>query len=118
MSQSTSGETQVGWTACGDRLSRRRFGADGLVRTGGLEPPRPLGHWDLNPARLPVPPRPRCADRRGSRAAVGGAHRSRQSMLGMPQNVMLEWWVRRSVRAGRYPRSWPPRGDRDLQGDP
>lgn len=58
MSQSTSGETQVGWTACGDRLSRRRFGADVLVRTGGLEPPRPLGHWDLNPARLPVPPRP------------------------------------------------------------
>ena len=29
-----------------------------LVRTGGLEPPRLFRHWDLNPARLPVPPRP------------------------------------------------------------
>ena len=29
------------------------------VREGGFEPPRPLGHWDLNPARLPVPPLPR-----------------------------------------------------------
>ena len=23
------------------------------VREGGLEPPRPCGHWNLNPARLP-----------------------------------------------------------------
>ncbi len=28
------------------------------VRTGGLEPPHPFGYWDLNPARLPIPPRP------------------------------------------------------------
>ena len=28
----------------------------GLVRKGGLEPPRPLGHWILSPARLPIPP--------------------------------------------------------------
>ena len=27
-----------------------------MVREGGLEPPRPLGHWNLNPARLPIPP--------------------------------------------------------------
>src|SRR5947207_9267559 len=27
-----------------------------LVRKGGLEPPRPLGHWILSPARLPIPP--------------------------------------------------------------
>lgn len=26
------------------------------VREGGLEPPRPCGHWHLKPARLPIPP--------------------------------------------------------------
>ena len=32
-------------------------GASGtFVREGGLEPPRPLGHTDLNRARLPIPP--------------------------------------------------------------
>ncbi len=29
------------------------------VRARGLEPPRDLSHRDLNPARLPIPPRPR-----------------------------------------------------------
>ena len=29
----------------------RRF-----VREGGVEPPRPFGHWHLKPARLPIPP--------------------------------------------------------------
>ena len=27
-----------------------------MVREGGLEPPRPCGHWHLKPARLPIPP--------------------------------------------------------------
>lgn len=27
-----------------------------MVREGGVEPPRPFGHWNLNPARLPIPP--------------------------------------------------------------
>src|SRR5581483_7298217 len=27
-----------------------------LVREGGVESPRPCGHWNLNPARLPIPP--------------------------------------------------------------
>ncbi len=27
-----------------------------LVGEGGLEPPRPYGHRNLNPARLPIPP--------------------------------------------------------------
>jgi hypothetical protein len=31
----------------------------GTVRARGLEPPRAEAHRDLNPARLPVPPRPR-----------------------------------------------------------
>ncbi len=27
-----------------------------VVREGGVEPPRPFGHTDLNRARLPIPP--------------------------------------------------------------
>ena len=42
-------------------------GAVAAVRTGGLEPPHPLGRQDLNLVRLPVPPRPqRSADRPGT----------------------------------------------------
>ena len=33
-----------------------------VVREGGVEPPRPLGHTDLNRARLPIPPLAREAD--------------------------------------------------------
>ncbi len=33
----------------------RRVGSH-LVREGGVEPPRPFGHTDLNRARLPIPP--------------------------------------------------------------
>ena len=40
------------------RLTSARRRRRAMVRTGGFEPPRPVGHWDLNPARLPVPPRP------------------------------------------------------------
>ena len=29
---------------------------ESLVREGGVEPPRPFGHTDLNRARLPIPP--------------------------------------------------------------
>ena len=29
------------------------FAAAPVVREGGVEPPRPCGHWNLNPARLP-----------------------------------------------------------------
>ena len=31
-------------------------GISSLVREGGVEPPRPHGHTDLNRARLPIPP--------------------------------------------------------------
>lgn len=33
-----------------------RRGPSRMVREGGVEPPRPFGHWNLNPARLPIPP--------------------------------------------------------------
>ena len=32
-----------------------------FVREGGVEPPRPFGHWHLKPARLPIPPLARAA---------------------------------------------------------
>ena len=32
------------------------------VREGGVEPPRPFGHTDLNRARLPIPPLARAAE--------------------------------------------------------
>ena len=34
-----------------------------LVGEGGLEPPRPYGHWHLKPARLPIPPLARVRSR-------------------------------------------------------
>src|SRR6478609_3272195 len=51
------------WVQVGRRRKRapnsgalRRF-----VREGGVEPPRPFGHWHLKPARLPIPPLARFA---------------------------------------------------------
>ena len=38
-------------------LRGRTPGPPCSVRAGGLEPPRQR-HWNLNPARLPIPPRP------------------------------------------------------------
>ena len=35
-----------------------------MVRAKGLEPSRSLPHWNLNPARLPVPPRPHWSNSR------------------------------------------------------
>ena len=35
-----------------------------LVGEGGLEPPRPFGHRNLNPARLPIPPLARATSTR------------------------------------------------------
>jgi hypothetical protein len=38
------------------RAPRGTRGPAVSVREGGVEPPRPCGHWNLNPARLPIPP--------------------------------------------------------------
>ena len=39
------------------------LGIDWLVGEGGLEPPHPFGHRNLNPARLPIPPLARVEQR-------------------------------------------------------
>ena len=47
------------------------------VRGGGLEPPRPIGHYDLNVARLPFRHPRRCwmfVAERGFTLARRGAH--------------------------------------------
>ena len=40
-----------------------------VVGEGGVEPPRPCGHRNLNPARLPIPPLARGGTNRSSRPA-------------------------------------------------
>jgi hypothetical protein len=45
------------------------------VREGGLEPPRPLGHRILSPARLPVPALSRCKRAGQSICGLGNRHR-------------------------------------------
>ena len=68
--------------AAPNRADRRGSGLDGcaeipmrglaVVPRRGLEPPRPLSHWYLKPARLPIPPPghrcvgPRCIARGGA----------------------------------------------------
>ena len=44
-----------------------------MMRKGGLEPPRPCGHWHLKPARLPIPPLPRRVLSREPEMAVGNS---------------------------------------------
>ena len=46
-----------------ERPSSRGRGPLLVVREGGVEPPRPFGHTDLNRARLPIPPLARCPRR-------------------------------------------------------
>ncbi len=38
------------------RVARERHRRSEVVGEGGVEPPRPFGHRNLNPARLPIPP--------------------------------------------------------------
>ena len=50
----------------GRRMPGRR------VRARGLEPPPPRGDRDLNPARLPIPPRPQRSRSAGEQGVYGG----------------------------------------------
>src|SRR5258705_9491729 len=50
-----------------------------MVRKGGFEPPRPFGHWTLNPARLPVPPLPHLVEGRVEPDSITTYARGRQS---------------------------------------
>jgi hypothetical protein len=61
-----------------------------LVREGGVEPPRPLGHTDLNRARLPIPPLARAACRLPRRPS-----RSRSEKRHEPGSHQ---WLQRGVR--------------------
>ena len=54
----------------------------GVVREGGVEPPRPFGHTDLNRARLPIPPLARA--RRGLERLPPGPRQPRIAADGWP----------------------------------
>lgn len=71
-----------------------RLTAPELVRKGGLEPPRPCGHWHLKPARLPIPPL--------ARAWMWRAHPERQLEQANMSRGAPEL-ARRVVRAMRDP---------------
>ena len=47
-------ENLAGYRVTSQRKSTHSW--EVLVPRRGLEPPRPLGHWYLKPARLPIPP--------------------------------------------------------------
>src|SRR5262249_61625319 len=58
--------------ACTDRALESRLSLNGschcprrgVVREGGVEPPRDCAHWILSPARLPIPPLSRMEESR------------------------------------------------------
>ena len=87
------------------------------VREGGLEPPRPCGHWHLKPARLPF---------RHSRAGTSVLHGPRSDQTAMagrsptaaparPSGTRRASPEREPARPeavrgpNRYARPWPPR---------
>ena len=53
------------------------------MRTKGLEPSRPRGYWNLNPARLPISPHPHCkqTEREGECPDCGRLHSFQFSRL-------------------------------------
>ncbi len=73
----------------------------GALRKRGLEPPRPFGHWNLNPARLPVPPLPRGGSMYADR---GGVSSSRQAGEGGPKSFRTSASCAGIRAAGRLPK--------------
>jgi DNA-binding transcriptional regulator of glucitol operon len=70
-----------------------------IVRKGGLEPPRPEGHWNLNPGRLPIPPlaHGRPIDYRGYLQGVSTTRRRRPALIALVivaacGCLALGWW--------------------------
>src|SRR6187549_1850130 len=53
------------------------------VRKGGVEPPRPFGHTDLNRARLPIPPLAHAATHTGANQPTETNISSRRSPFGV-----------------------------------
>ena len=75
-----------------------------IVREGGVEPPRPCGHWNLNPARLPF---------RHSRISCA-LRPCYQRCWGLPTSRRLarwRWWLHTPFPPPPWPHS-PPRPNR------
>src|SRR5436305_1461418 len=60
---------------------KRRVREGGMVRKGGLEPPRPFDHKLLRLARLPVPPLSQRGDSRERAAAMSMSHPGAEGIL-------------------------------------
>src|SRR5207248_6734128 len=84
------------------------------VGEGGLEPPHPFGHRNLNPARLPIPPLARVArgDASLSRVADPGPHPRLVPAVdfGVLAPQFTARMVGRSARSGRTDRGLLPAG--------
>ena len=79
-----------------------------MVRTGGVEPPRPFGHRILSPARLPVPPRSQ-GRAPGPRARpAGGDAARRRTVPQLEDRPKRQRSIRR--RGGQTARGPAPRG--------
>src|ERR1700720_3947066 len=63
-----------------------------MVRTGRVELPWPCGRWNLNPVRLPVPPRSRAQD---------CSHYNRSHLAGIGRDATLELGALRHTDARR-----------------
>ncbi len=93
---------EAGGGGQGDGSETRRDPKDlGALRKRGLEPPRPFGHWNLNPARLPVPPLPRGGSMYADR---GGVSSSRQAGEGGPKSFRTSASCAGIRAAGRLPK--------------
>ena len=86
------GKTARGYTAdpridCSDGSSGKA-----MVRKGGLEPPRPLGHQILSLARLPIPPLSQTALPIISSSGSPRACRHQRRASSLPPLMLLEAW--------------------------
>ena len=78
----------------------------GVVREGGVEPPSPFGHTDLNRARLPIPPLARAPG--GPRKATTGRGAPRIAADGWSERPSLRDTIgRTSCRTRRRPGHLP-----------
>src|SRR5690625_1846618 len=67
-----------------------------IVRAKGLEPLRLSRHWNLNPARLPIPPRPR-----------GRLNGPRNKLSPSTTNCLIDCYTVARPRSGRSLSTWP-----------
>ncbi len=71
-----------------------------LVREGGVEPPRPCGHWNLNPARLPF------RHSRATRETIAVERAASQIVSDGYEVRTRGWWPARSAEPRSVDCAW------------